>query len=151
MWRAQSTCLKWMSSAPDKIEFLLTGHHLWLSTTGKLETETFLRQDFGYRASAFQLVQCLFSKTWKRIPIYPSEIVYIPRLKNRSLYILGPRGLWLVGNVIDALRYGRHGGMMMWSKRQPDFFHKIFFGARSFLVTDNPAIARYARPKWILH
>ena len=54
----------------------------------------------------------------------------------------GPRGVWLLGNVFDALRHGRHGVMMMWSRRYPEGFGKIFFGARSFLVTEDPAIAR---------
>ena len=56
----------------------------------------------------------------------------------------GPQGVWLLGNVFDVLRYGRHGVMAKWSKiHEGNKLGKIFFGARSFLVTDDPTAARW--------
>ena len=56
--------------------------------------------------------------------------------------------MWLIGNVFDVLRYGRHGVMAKWSKiHEGNKLGKIFFGARSFLVTDDPTAARYQSQK----
>ena len=63
--------------------------------------------------------------------------------------LVGPRGIWLVGNVADTIRYGRHGVMARWSKyHEGTKLGKIFFGARSFLVTDDPTAARCGISAW---
>jgi Cytochrome P450 len=63
----------------------------------------------------------------------------------RLRHIPGPRPVWLLGNLPDIVRLGKHEAFRQWAKQYGPMF-KVLEGGVPTIVVQSPEAARYVEP-----